>query len=83
MCGSVGAKVNIMTVDTVLLSMSHELNGSNSTVQRTFPARASSFLRYQSIPLLGLNFGSIVQSLRQLNLAWLDRKRLYGWLVQL
>lgn len=44
MSGFVGAKVNIMTIDTVLLSLSHELNGSNSTIQRTFPARASSFL---------------------------------------
>lgn len=44
MSGSVGAKVNILTIDTVLLSLSHELHGLNSTIQRTFSARASSFL---------------------------------------
>lgn len=38
------AKVNIMTGGTLLLSISHELTGSNFTIQRTFPARASSFL---------------------------------------
>jgi hypothetical protein len=44
MSGFVGEKVNIMTVGTVLLSISHELNGSNPTIEKTFPARASSFL---------------------------------------
>jgi len=44
MSGAVGAKVNIMTVGALLLSMSHELNDSNPTIERTFPARVSSFL---------------------------------------